>query len=400
MATLLGPARGFGYRFACAYVTIYHLAVPNGLPGSEWLGNQIGAGELAAVKWLAGLIGVDVPNGPNGSGDTRFNYLELVPIAALAALAAAIWHRVRTPERDARVDAVTRVFLRYVTAYFMLDYGLIKVAAMQMAPLGPLRLAERIGDLSPMGMLWTFIGSSPAYEMFCGAAETLGGVLLLWRRTTPLGALVTCATMINVVALNFCYDVPVKLFSMHMVATGAFLLVPDLARLAGAVLGQAVPARPAEPRAPRWRRVAKLLVLGYLVGWDLGKGVVDAYFERGGGAPRSPLYGSYTVESLVRDGRPDSAWRDVLFDPYAVGVVEPDGTRRRAPADYDAAKGTLALGRGQGAAVVTRPDAERLVLSGVLFGHLVEARVKRLDEGKWLLTSRGFHWINEQPFNR
>ena len=28
------------------------------------------------------------------------------------------------------------------------------------------------------------------------------------------------------------------------------------------------------------------------------------------------------------------------------------------------------------------------------------ARLKRIDDSKFLLKSRGFHWINEFPFNR
>jgi hypothetical protein len=399
MATI-APARGLGYRFACAYLTLYHLSFGNGVPGSEWLSDHIEAGEYAAVKWLASLVGIDCPNRSNGSGDTTFNYVELVLIAALAGVAAGIWHRLRTPERDARIDAETRVFLRYITAYFMLAYGLAKLVPMQMPPPGPARLAERIGDLSPMGMLWTFIGSSQPYEMFCGAAEALGGLLLLWRRTAPLGALVTCGTMTNVVMLNLCYDVPVKLFSMHLLATGAFLFVPDLGRLAAAALGRAVPARPAEPRTPRWRLIAKLLVLGYFFVWDIGKGTVDAYFERGGGAPVPALYGGYKVDAAVLDGRIDSRWREVYLGRGVV-VVEEDGTRHSIWTKYDPDKSTLTFGGGtQGAVLVTRPDPTHVALAGVMFDHLVDVRLARVDDRKWLLTSRGFHWIQETPFNR
>ena len=38
-----------------------------------------------------------------------------------------------------------------------------------------------------MGLLWTFMGHSPAYSAFTGAAEALAGALLLFRRTTLLG---------------------------------------------------------------------------------------------------------------------------------------------------------------------------------------------------------------------
>jgi hypothetical protein len=35
----------------------------------------------------------------------------------------------------------------------------------------------------------------------------------------------------NVVALNFSYDVPVKLFSSHLLGMALFLLIPDARRL-------------------------------------------------------------------------------------------------------------------------------------------------------------------------
>ena len=33
--------------------------------------------------------------------------------------------------------------------------------------------------------------------------------------------------MLNIAALNFCYDVPVKLYSLHLILMALFLLIPD-----------------------------------------------------------------------------------------------------------------------------------------------------------------------------
>ena len=84
-----------------------------------------------------------------------------------------------------------------------------------------------------MGLVWTFMAASPAYTFFSGIAEVMGGVLLLFRRTTLLGGLVSIGVMLNVVMLNFCYDVPVKLFSFHLMFMGVVLIVPDAKRLFG-----------------------------------------------------------------------------------------------------------------------------------------------------------------------
>lgn len=45
-------------------------------------------------------------------------------------------------------------------------------------------------------------------------------------------------------------------------------------------------------------------------------------------------------------------------------------------------------------------DAGLMTLQGELDGHKTNAKLVRFDESKFLLTNRGFHWINESPFNR
>ncbi len=73
-----------------------------------------------------------------------------------------------------------------------------------------------LGDLSPMRLAWLFIGYSVPYEIFGGLLETVSGLLLSFRRTQLLGSLMTLATIGNVVMINFCYDIPVKLFSSQL----------------------------------------------------------------------------------------------------------------------------------------------------------------------------------------
>ncbi len=45
-------------------------------------------------------------------------------------------------------------------------------------------------------------------------------------------------------------------------------------------------------------------------------------------------------------------------------------------------------------------EGEKLVLDGVFRKHSIHARLHRSDKQDFPLTSRGFHWINERPFNR
>ena len=54
--------------------------------------------------------------------------------------------------------------------------------------------------------------------------------MLFFRRTVLLGGMGAAGVM-NVVLLNYCYDVPVKLLSTHLFLMALFLLVPDAGRL-------------------------------------------------------------------------------------------------------------------------------------------------------------------------
>ena len=134
----------------------------------------------------------------------------------------------------------------YTLVATLFSYGFSKIFPLQFPYPALGRLTETFGDFSPMGVLWSFMGAWPAYMMFAGSAEVLGGLLLAFRCTTTLGALVTAGTMLNVVALNFCYDVPVKLYSSNLLLMAVFLAAPDVPALARLLILR----QPAEPKAP------------------------------------------------------------------------------------------------------------------------------------------------------
>lgn len=193
---------------------------------------------------------VDIAYRPLGSGDTTWNYVQIFDYVVIAAAAALIWSlsawgwkRLKLPTLDAQpqLHAWLRVYIRFFLAQTMLVYGSFKVIKLQFLFPNPETLLHTYGESSPMHLLWTFMGASDGYTWFTGAGEVLAGMLLCTRRTTLLGAILSVAVMTHVVALNFCYDVPVKLFSLHLLFFSFFLMVPDLPWLTKAfVLGQPV----------------------------------------------------------------------------------------------------------------------------------------------------------------
>src|SRR5215469_2793011 len=98
----------------------------------------------------------------------------------------------------------------------MLGYGVKKLVGAQFPGPSLSRLMQPFGQASPLGLMWTFMGASQLYSFFAGMGETVGGALVLVPRLVTLGALISLAMTTNVLVLNLCYDVPRKIFSIHL----------------------------------------------------------------------------------------------------------------------------------------------------------------------------------------
>lgn len=178
-----------------------------------------------------GLPNVQV-NFPTGSGDTTADYLRSFVIAVIATVGTVVWSVVERVVREYRHFARWFVSaIRYALSASLISYGVAKVVPMQFPTPSASRLIEPFGALSPMGLLWAFTGTSTAYQIFAGFTELIPGVLLIFRRTALVGAMMAVPVMVNVVLLNYTYDVPVKLYSSHLLFMALIVIAPDTHRL-------------------------------------------------------------------------------------------------------------------------------------------------------------------------
>src|SRR5262249_38975967 len=154
----------------------------------------------------------------SGSGDKPVDYALAVLLLIVAALIAAIWSVAdRKRPNYAALQKWFRLFVRFGLGSTLVTYGTMKAVPLQMPYPTLTRLLEPYGDFSLMGVLWSQIGASPAYETFTGIVELTAGILLFVPGLTLLGALISLMTTTEVFVLNMTYDVPVKLFSFHLV---------------------------------------------------------------------------------------------------------------------------------------------------------------------------------------
>ena len=423
-------------RFVVVYFTIYALPFPLGTLGGltqmpapfSWIGQATTflAGPYqdawnAAAVWTGQHV-LRLGDGaviiqPTGSGDTMAAYVTLLIHLVLTVAGTLVWTALDRGPVSPRVLAAFHVYLRYYVATVLLGYGFAKIPPTQFQPPGPELLSRTYGDSSPMGLLWTFMGFSPAYTMFAGAMELVPGVLLFFRRTTSLGALLATATLTNIVALNFAYDVPVKLFSVHLLLAALVIAAPDLPRLLNVfILNRDAPAVPLRPAGanPRQRPIAALKFA--FVALLLTSGIAQGYFawyNFGPGLPFAPLAGIYDVESFEMNGeeRPplwtdQARWRRVMVSRRAnfLTLQKMGDKSERFLLKHDEKSGTFVLtppgSKESFTLSCVRPQDGWLILDGPFGGSNIRVALKRASDRSFPIQSRGFNWVQELPYNR
>jgi hypothetical protein len=225
------------FRLAFCYLVLYYLpSVLKVIPGAQSLAGLYDFLWDRAISWgLVHFLDIDstqaIPHS-TGSGDTLLAYLRLCAIVISAAAVGTLWTTLdRRRPHYISLHGWLRVFARYALAFALFHYAFAKIAPTQFSHLQSRQLAESYGQSSPMRLLWNFMGFSTPYTVFSGCAELLPAVLLLFRRTALLGSIIAFAVMLNVVVLNFCYDVPVKLYSLNLLSLALFLTLPEAQKL-------------------------------------------------------------------------------------------------------------------------------------------------------------------------
>lgn len=415
------------FRFCFLYFGLYCfytqiitalISIPNmeiGDPSAHWPMRQI-------VFWIASHVfhaKLPLVYTGSGSGDKTFDWVLTFFLLIFSVVATVLWSSLdRRRKNYVTLYKGFRLFLRFALASQLIGYGLDKVVPLQMPfPYLP-KLLEPFGNFSPMGVLWSSVGASPAFEIYVGSAELLAGIFLIFPRTTMLGALIALCDMSHVLMLNMTYDVPVKLFSFHLLLMALFLLAPDLRRLFDFLLRNHAVAPSAHPvlfRSRRANRIAFWLQVAFGL-WMIGStiyGARDAWHTYGGARPKSALYGIWNIDELSIDGQTRSPlltdydrYRRAIFDfPERMWLQRMDDTLLSLGATMDAKTQSVAFTKTsdknwKGNFAYQRPAPDKLILDGEMGGHKMHMEMQLVDRNKFLLVNRGFHWVQEYPFNR
>lgn len=406
------------FRFFCIYLILY-------MSPWTWLGSLPVFGTIAEYygtgeSWLVNLGNqhlfhvkdVLVPMG--GSGDTSYGYAQLCLFLTIAAVGTLLWTLLDKRRNYTVGYHWLLVAVRYFVALNALAYGIYKLFGQQMEFPSLSALATPLGNLSPMRLAWYFVGYSTPYQFFSGAAEVVAGVLLLFRRTSTLGAVVATSVFLNVMMMNLSYNIDVKLFSTHLFLMSNFLLLGDAQRL----LNFFIFNKPTQPAVPitlptRWMRstrialkVTFILLFGLMPAYQIYSSI-DSPEIQAAMKKKALTTGVFAVERFETPMADSLRWKDLIFEESQTGSIQTADTtlrqryqRRYFSYTFDSTAHTIAFKKFRSDSIplftlhYMMPDTNHLVLNGKIRGDSAIIALKR-KKHPFQLAERQFHWLTE-----
>lgn len=202
------------------------------------------------------FFGVNLLGADEFYSDSLLVFVHVFNLALIAFIGATIWTILSKPSTepvpsgveglsltkftDTKFYPILLTLLRYFVALNLLVYGFSKLYKWQFMLPEPNILYTKVGDMHRDILYWTSMGSSRSYTMFMGVIEIVPAILLLFRRTTLIGAFVAALVMTNVVAVNFGFDITVKLHSMMLLIMALVILIPGGKRIVALFTGKTV----------------------------------------------------------------------------------------------------------------------------------------------------------------
>lgn len=252
--------------------------------------------------------------------------------------------------------------------------------------------------------------------MFVGLLELLGGLLLIPRRTQTLGAFIVMGVMTQVAVMNFCYDIPVKLFSMHLILMALVIFITDHRFLEVFINNKQVaaysyfhPIKSAKyHKAIFWVKSIGLFIIVSFISFNL----YTTMSHRGENRKKPLLYGIWEASSFVQNGdtlqaivTDDYRWRYLIVDlKDKVTIKTMDDMKHKYKFIADSTTQKIMIHSADSESETynfdyKHPNPNSLLLDGIIGSDTLDIIFTKIDHEKFNLRSRGFNWISERPFN-
>lgn len=367
------------------------------------------------------ILGItyNIRTGPNGSGDTTYDYILVFTILVTSIFATIIWSLVdKKATNYKKLYYWLTVAIRFYIGLMLINYGVWKLIKLQFGYPSMQVLTQTFGESSPMRLAWTFLGFSKGYNIFMGLAE-VAAIFLLFRRTLSFGLIITLATTANVMAVNYFYDVPVKITSTHLVLMTIFLFAYNFKELCNFFFFKKTLKLSIIPK-PNFKKTAKKIFLAIkiiLIACSLGLGIYgakQAQNNRLAGVNDIRIKGLYEVENFVvnkdtietKSENGIIKWKYLMLKSKKYAMVRHfDGKRKWYKIQLDSIQDKFTLEDYRDSLKTFHLDLKEkdssIYLNGIFEKDTIAIKLKKYIDFKkrFMLTNTGFNWINEFPNN-
>jgi hypothetical protein len=158
-----------------------------------------------------------------------YGYFEWLVILGIAIVGAGIWSALDQKRKEYNVLYYwLTVIVRYRAAIGIIGFAFTKVLPVQMPYPSTAILNTNFGDLTAQKIYWLSISIVPWYQVFAGIVELSAGVMMFFRKTATLGAIILFGALGDIVYVNFAYDGGVHVYSSYFVLFAAFLIAKEI----------------------------------------------------------------------------------------------------------------------------------------------------------------------------
>ena len=410
------PGKKQLFRFFFIFFLLYIFLNPNDIVPYSYVLHRVYMQPCNnLIAWLANdVFHLDIPITGNTTTDTSFNYFTLSFIFCTGCVGSVIWMFAdRKSANYTKLYSFLIIVLRYYLAITWIAYGSMKIIRLQFPELTPVMLLQTYGNSSPRGLAWAFMGYSTGYNYFIGFTEYIIGLLLFFRRTSKLGALLSFGALANIMAFNYCFDDNVKLLSTLLMAMTLFLLSKDIRRLINFFFFNKV-IQPEDFSSYRFKQKWKnttLLILKctfilYLLVFDL-YGFSSRVKQYGTDTQKPSLYGIYGVQTFKRNRdtiKPlitnNTSWKKLIVSsiPGNASVMLVNDSLKYFIFKTDTIKKTIEMysekdGSDKYTFNYSIVKDSTLILNGKWRSDSLQIQLKQYDLNKFPLINQKFHWI-------
>lgn len=185
------------------------------------------------VKYTAeNIFHIHTPYTAEIISDSTGMYIQTFLLLIFSVCISIIWTVLQ--KRNYRLVKLNYLFQACCAYYLSLQlfkYGFDKLFKYQFYLPEPNTLYTNVGELSRDILYWSTIGSSHSYSVFLGITEIVPAILLLFRKTRTVGAMIAFAVLINVVMINFSFDISVKVYSCFLLLLSAIVSLPGFKKI-------------------------------------------------------------------------------------------------------------------------------------------------------------------------